>query len=274
MATVVSFHAHPDDESISTGGTLARAAAEGHRVVLVFATRGELGEVVDGFLDDGESLGVRREIETAASAEALGAHRVAFLGYHDSGMMDEPTNDDPSCFWQADIDGAAQLLAAILVEEAADVLTVYDDHGGYGHPDHIQVHRVGHRAAELAGTPSVYEVTMNRDHIRRVMEQAAAELAEQDFEAPDVTEDADFGSPEAIITTTVDVSDHLAAKRASMAAHASQIPEDSFFLSLPGDAFALTFGQEWFIRARGVPANDADDWLFASVPEDEDRRLA
>lgn len=262
MATIVSFHAHPDDESIATGGTIARAAAEGHRVVLVFGTRGECGEVADGFLGGTETLGQRRVEETHASAEALGASRVEFLGYHDSGMMDEPTNDDPACFWQADLSEAAGRLAAILSEEGADVLTVYDDHGGYGHPDHIQVHRVGHRAAELAGTPHVFESTMNRDHLRRIMEQAAAE--NPDFEGPDVSEDSDFGSPESIITTTVDVSAHLAAKRASMAAHASQIGEDSFFLTMAEDAFRAAFGQEWFIRTTPA-AEGTDDWL---VPAD------
>lgn len=153
MATLVSFHAHPDDESIQTGGTLAKAAAAGHRVVLVFATRGEHGEVADGFLDDEEHLAQRREKEAHASAEVLGAHRVAFLGYHDSGMMGTPENHHPGAFWQADLDEAAERLAAILEEERAEVLTVYDSDGGYGHPDHIQVHRVGVRAGALVGTP-------------------------------------------------------------------------------------------------------------------------
>src|SRR5688572_16699957 len=102
MATVVSFHAHPDDESIQVGGTLAKAAADGHRVVLVFATRGEHGEVEDGFLADGETLGERREAETMASADVLGAKRVDFLGYEDSGMIGTPENDRPEAFWQAD----------------------------------------------------------------------------------------------------------------------------------------------------------------------------
>ncbi len=258
MAAIVSFHAHPDDESIATGGTLARAAAEGHRVVLVFGTRGECGEVADGFLADGEALGDRREQEVASSASALGVHRVEFLGYRDSGMIDEATNDDPSCFWQADVDEAAARLSAILKDESADILTVYDSHGGYGHPDHIQVHRVGHRAAEMAGTPHVYESTMNRDHLRRVMEVAAAE--NPDFEGPDLDDESEFGSPESVITTTVDVEGWLGAKRASMAAHASQIPEDSFFLALPDEAFAMAFGNEWFIRT-SPPAPGTDDWL-------------
>ncbi|MDE0803214.1 MAG: PIG-L family deacetylase [Acidimicrobiales bacterium] len=269
MATIVSFHAHPDDESIATGGTLARASGEGHRVVLVFGTRGECGEVADGFLADGEALGDRRAQEVEASAAALGAHRVEFLGYRDSGMMGESTNDDPDCFWKADPEEAAARLGEILSEETADVLTVYDDHGGYGHPDHIQVHRVGHRAAELVGTPHVYESTMNRDHLRRVMEAAATD--DPDFEGPDLDDPeanggVEFGSPESVITTTVDVTDWLGAKRASMAAHASQIPEDSFFLSLPDDAFAMAFGNEWFIRT-SPPALGVEDWLLPAGVE-------
>lgn len=263
MGTLISFHAHPDDESIATGGTIARAVDEGHRVVLVFATRGEHGEVPDGFLDDGEALGSRREQETSASAAVLGVHRVDFLGYRDSGMAGEPTNDDPSCFWQADPDEAAARLAGILVEERADVLTVYDDHGGYGHPDHIQVHRVGHHAARLAGTPRVFESTMNRDHLRRLMAEAVAADPALAQEVPDVDSDAaTFGSPEELITTAVDVRPWLDRKRASMEAHTSQIPADSFFLTMPVDGFARAFGTEWYIQVVGEPASGAGDRLL------------
>src|SRR5262249_6986135 len=159
MSTLVTFHAHPDDEAIATGGVMARAAADGHRVVLVVATAGELGEVAEGVLSDGENLASRRKAEQERAAEILGVARVAYLGYHDSGMAGEPTNDAPGAFAAAPVDEAAARLAAILSEEDAEVLTVYDDNGGYGHPDHIQVHRVGVRAAELAGTPRVYEST-------------------------------------------------------------------------------------------------------------------
>jgi LmbE family N-acetylglucosaminyl deacetylase len=263
MATIVSFHAHPDDESIATGGTLARAADEGHRVVLVFATRGELGEVPEGFLADGEELWSRREQETAESARVLGAHRVEFLGYRDSGMQDEPTNGDPGCFWQADPDAAAERLAGLLREESADVLTVYDDHGTYGHPDHVQVHRVGVRAAELAGTAHVLESTFNRDAIRRMMDETAAEDApsgEAPPDPPDVEPDT-FGTPEAEITTVIDVTPWIARKRASMAAHASQIPPESFFLDMTEERFVRAFGTEWFIR-RGPAVDGVDDWLL------------
>ena len=264
MATLVSFHAHPDDESIATGGTIAKASKEGHRVVVVFATRGEHGEVEEGFLGDGEALGVRREAECHRSAEALGAHRVAFLDYVDSGMVGTPENDLPGSFWSADVEEAARRLADLLEEEDADVLTVYDDNGVYGHPDHIQVHRVGVRAAELAGTPRVFESTMNRDHLRRIMEQARESGLLPADEVPDMSEESTFGQPESVITTTVDVREFIAAKRASMAAHASQISETSFFLTIPEDAFLASFGWEWYIR-RGVPAGHRDEDLLAGL---------
>src|SRR5688500_2005209 len=149
MATLVCFHAHPDDESIATGGVMAKAADEGHTVVLVVATGGEEGEVPDGFLDEGELLGARRLLETNASAEVLGVQHVEWLGYRDSGMVDTETTKNPECFWQADVEEAAQKLAAILRKHDADVLTIYDWNGNYGHPDHVQVHRVGARAAEI-----------------------------------------------------------------------------------------------------------------------------
>jgi LmbE family N-acetylglucosaminyl deacetylase len=264
MATVVSFHAHPDDESIHVGGTLAKLSAAGHRVVLVFATRGEQGEVAEGFLAEGEALGQRREQEVARSAEILGAQRVEFLGYQDSGMIGTPENDRPEAFWQAPVDEAAERLATILREEDAVVLTAYDSDGGYGHPDHIQVHRVGQRAAELAGTPRFFEATMNRDHLRRVIEAGVESGAIPSDEVPDVSQESSFGRPESVITTTVDVSDFVSAKRASMLVHASQISEDHFFAKMPDDAFAASFGQEWFIR-HGVPEDHRDDDLLAGL---------
>ncbi|WP_026316211.1 PIG-L family deacetylase [Actinokineospora enzanensis] len=249
MATLVTFHAHPDDECINCGGVMRKAADEGHRVVLVVATRGELGEVEDGFLDPGEDLTSRRVAETHAAAEVLGVARVAFLGYTDSGMMGEPTNDVSGTFWTAPVEEAAARLAAILTEEAADVLTIYDDNGGYGHPDHIQVHRVGTRAAELAGTPRVYQATANRDSIK-AMQAAAQERGEAPVGPP---EDFEIGKPEAELTARVDVTKYLDAKRAAMRAHASQISEDSFFLAIPDEAFGFAFGIEWFIRAGQGP---------------------
>ncbi|OZM74446.1 GlcNAc-PI de-N-acetylase [Amycolatopsis antarctica] len=263
MATLVSFHAHPDDECIACGGVMRKAYEQGHRVVLVVATRGEHGEVAEGFLTEGESLWQRRVRETHAAAEVLGASRVEFLGYVDSGMMGRPTNDEPGSFWTAPVEEAAERLAAILREENAEVLTVYDDNGGYGHPDHIQVHRVGMRAAELAGTPRVYQSTSNRDEFVRhltVMAEEAERTGER-ADLPSVAEMSDFGKPEEELTAVVDVSAYLAHKRTAMRAHASQIAEDSFFLALPDDRFALAFGTEWFIRAGQGPGITETDLM-------------
>jgi LmbE family N-acetylglucosaminyl deacetylase len=251
MATLVTFHAHPDDESIAMGGVMAKASEQGHRVVLVVATRGEHGEVAEGFLDEGEELWQRRVQETVASAEILGVARVEFLGYVDSGMMGTPENDLPGSFWQADVEEAAARLAAILTEEEADVLTIYDENGNYGHPDHIQVYRVGLRAAELAGTPRVYMNTINRDHLKRTFTEAVESGA--DVPGDINPDELDIGVPEERITTTVDVRPWLARKRASMAAHASQIPESSFFLAMAPALFEVGFGQEWFVRVDAPP---------------------
>lgn len=269
----MSFHAHPDDECIQTGGTLAKAAAEGHRVVAVFATRGEHGEVDDGVLAAGESLADRRSAETARAAEILGIDRVEFLGYVDSGMEGTPENDAEGSFWSADLDEAAARLAAILRDEGATVLTIYDERGGYGHPDHVQVHRVGVRAAQLAGTPRVYEATVNRDAARRaIAEQRDAALASglEVAEGIEDPESFDIGMPESAITTEVDVSDYVAQKRAALAAHASQVGETSWFLAMPEEAFHRFFGREWYIRrdvpaaADGMetPASGMETWLW------------
>ena len=171
MSTLVCFHAHPDDEVISTGGTIARAAAEGHRVVLVVATNGDHGEVPDD-LAPGESLVDRRRAETDASARVLGIDRVVWLGYTDSGMTGWEQNADPNSFHLADPDEAGARLAEVLLAESADVLTIYDWHGNYGHPDHIAVHRVGLAASRLVPGVRVLEATMNRDAFVRMIEAA------------------------------------------------------------------------------------------------------
>jgi LmbE family N-acetylglucosaminyl deacetylase len=269
MATLVCFHAHPDDEAIATAGTMAKAHAAGHRVVLVTATRGEVGEVADGFLRPGEQLWERRVSELTAAAAAIGVDRLEFLGYTDSGMIGTPTNDDPSCFWQAPVDEAAERLARILRAEQADVLTVYDENGNYGHPDHIQVHRVGIAAAALAGVERVYEATVDRDAMRQMLELAltgggpGGEDEATVAQAKEMLADGGphMGSPSSSITTRVDVTPWLAVKRAAMAAHASQIGEDSFFRTMPDEAFDLAFGTEVFIRRGAAPGLAEQDVL-------------
>lgn len=263
MATLVCFHAHPDDEALQTGGTIARAAAEGHRVILVVATGGEHGET-PADLADGESLADRRRAEAEKSAVALGIERVAWLGYRDSGMTGWEQNGHPDAFMNADVEEAATRLATILREENADVVTTYDWHGNYGHPDHIGVHRVGHRAAELAGTPNVYEATINRDAVARAMDTARASgMDVPDFgseDSPNTDDGNPFGMAESELTTFVDVGAYVSHKREALRAHTSQIGADSFFFSMPDAAFEIMFGTEWFIR-KGADAGYKEDWL-------------
>lgn len=270
MATLVCLHAHPDDEAISTGGTMARASAEGHRVVLVVATNGDFGEVPDD-LGDGETLVDRRRSETERSAEVLGIHRVAWLGYSDSGMTGWEQNAHADSFHQADLDEAAERLAAILREESADVLTCYDWHGTYGHPDHIKVNTVGTRAGELVDGVRVLEATVNRDAMVAMFE--AAREAGAEMGGPDSDDDGEFdpngpaddgnpfGEPESALTLCVDVAAYVAQKRAAIAAHRSQITDSSFFMEMPPEAFGAAFGREWFIEQDATPPLRVG-WIF------------
>ncbi len=255
--TVVSFHAHPDDEALLVAGTLARLAAEGHRVVLVSATAGE-GGLASSSYGTADELAAHRREELQRSADAIGAARVEFLGYGDSGL--DGTAVPPhglAAFARADVDEAAQRLAAILREEGADVLTSYDPSGGYGHPDHVQVHHVAARAAELAGTPVVLEATVDQDLLRR-----AVRLAALVYRFPPEFDRAAFErayAPRAVLTHKVDVRAYTDRKRAAMAAHASQATADTgdrtlaALLRLPGPLYRRVLGREWFVE-RGRPA--------------------
>ncbi len=257
VSTLVCFHAHPDDEAISTGGLMAKAAAAGHRVVLVVGTRGEQGEPQAGVLNEGEALWERRVAETAASCAALGVDEPRFLGYEDSGMMGEPTNDNPSCFWQADEAEATARLAAILTEVEADTLTIYDDHGGYGHPDHIRVHQIGLAAGRAAGVEHIFEATMNRTRIIEAIRSQEVPVQEGGDSPPTEEEMQSFGTPAADISFAVNVVGVIDQKRASMMAHRSQIGPDSFFLNTEPEQFAAMFGEEFFnvpgVSATGGP---------------------
>ncbi len=263
MATIVFVHAHPDDEASGNGGSIARAAAEGHRVVLVVCTNGEHGESPDD-LGDGESLVDRRRTETQRSAQALGIARIVWLGYGDSGMTGWEQNDIATSFWRADMDEAAARLADVLREEEAAVVVLYDWHGGYGHPDHIQVHRVGHRAADLAGTAKRFESTFNRDAMARMIAEFPFE-GEEDFDPNGPADDGNpFGTPEAELHLAVDVSEYLPRKRAALAAHASQVTDVGGMLAMPEEAFRLAFATEWFIEP-GAPPGMRDGWLLDGV---------
>jgi LmbE family N-acetylglucosaminyl deacetylase len=265
VSTLVAFHAHPDDECITTGGTLARAVDHGHRVVVVYATRGEVGEAPEGLLAPGERLVDRRQVEVMRSAAALGVHRVEFLGYRDSGMQGTPDNDHPASFWQASVDAAAARLADLLRAERADVLLAYDENGNYGHPDHVQVHRVGVRAAELAGTPQVLEATINRDTVRGFIELMVASGEASWDDVPNLDDpDEIFGMPDEVITTRVDVRGWAERKLAAMRAHETQVGDLAPFLAMPVEVFREAMGTEFFIR-RGVPSDHRDDDVFAGL---------
>lgn len=245
--TLVSFHAHPDDEWLLTGGTLAGAAAEGHRVVLVVATCGEAG-LAPAAATGEEPLRRRRADELARAAVVLGCTEVVQLGYRDSGMQGRT----PGGFAQVPVEQAAADLAAVLRRQGADVLTVYDPAGGYGHPDHVQVHRVGVRAAELAGTPVVLEATVDRRllqwalWIARLIWRTPPEFVAQRFGQA-------YAAPDDI-THRVDVSAFTSRKRQAMAAHRSQATADTgdrtlaWCLRLPTPLFRLAFGHEWFVE--------------------------
>jgi len=276
MGTLVCFHAHPDDEAIATGGSMARAHAEGHRVVLIVATDGAHGEVPDD-LGAGETLTDRRRDETIASAAVLGVDRVEFLDYTDSGMTGWDQNSHDEAFCRADLDAVAARVAAVLREEHTDVFTIYDWHGGYGHPDHIQVHKVGCRAEEMVRSDlsnlRVLESTMNRDGMRRMI--ALAKEMGFDGAGPDGDDGEDFdpdspmddgnpmGTSEAELTLGIDVSDYTDSKLAAITAHRSQVSDSSFFLQMPPEIFAQAFGHEWFIE-HGQPLGLKIGWMFES----------
>jgi LmbE family N-acetylglucosaminyl deacetylase len=240
--TIVAFHAHPDDETLLTGGTLARAAAEGHRVVLVTATLGEAGLAATS-----DALGSRRHAELLQAADALGVARVETLGYADSGLDASATSGGR--FAEVPVDEAAARLAEILREEQADVLTGYDKNGGYGHPDHLQVHRVARAAAALTSTP-LLEATVDRTALRPLL--VVLRLAGRFLPS------LPFGDPTKVftarhdITHVSDVRDYWREKQTAMRAHASQseggtgIRTLSLLSRLPAPAFRAVCGREWF----------------------------
>jgi LmbE family N-acetylglucosaminyl deacetylase len=264
MATIVYCHAHPDDEASQTSGTMARAAAEGHRVVVVFATNGDHGEVAPDAVE-GETVADHRRREAEASAAAIGLARIAWLGYADSGMSGWEQNDHEGSLHRADLDEAAARLADVLDEEGADVVVGYDWHGGYGHPDHVKVHHVVRRAVELASQrPRLLESTTNRDEmIRLVAMGREAGMDVGDFDPAQPMDDGNpFGTPEDEITWRVDVSAYLDHRRASLEAHRSQATDIEMFLSMPSEVFELFFGHEHLIE----PGDDGpmrEGWPFA-----------
>ena len=261
--TLMAVHAHPDDEAIGTGGVLARYADEGVRTVLVTCTNGELGDAPGGIKpgDPGHDESVvvplrRRELE--ASCKVLGVSDLELLGYHDSGMMGWPQNDAPGCFWRTPVEQPAHRLADLMRAYEPDVVVTYDEKGFYGHPDHIQANRVTHAALDEWGVPAkLYYTAVARSSLRGLQDQLVAAGLERPI---DVEENPDFGTPDELVTTTVDCSAVANRKYASLAAHASQ-SDNIFFLQMGEELFATIMGSESFVRVR--------DHTNAALPEDD-----
>lgn len=247
--TLMLVHAHPDDEASTTGGILAKYAAEGIRTVLVTCTNGELGDTPsakpgDDHHDTDDVVAMRlRELED--SCKVLGVTHLELLGYHDSGMMGWETNDAPGSFWSMPVEQAAGPLVELFRTYQPDVVVTYDEVGFYGHPDHIQAHRITMAALEATGsTAKVYFPTFRRSS----MPEFAKRLEQAGIEMPDL-DASSFGVPDEAIGATIDCRAHATAKRAALAAHESQA-ENIFFLRIPTDDFTEAFGVEEFIRVR------------------------
>jgi N-acetyl-1-D-myo-inositol-2-amino-2-deoxy-alpha-D-glucopyranoside deacetylase len=285
-------HAHPDDESITTGATMAKYVAEGAHVTLVTCTLGEEGEVIPAELahlaaDRDDTLGAHRVGELAAAMAELGVTDHRFLGgagrYRDSGMMGAPTNDRAGCFWRADLDEAAAHLVAVVREIRPQVLVTYDPNGGYGHPDHIQAHRVAMRAAELAADPAfrpdlgaahtvgrVLWTCVPRSVIQGAFERLRA--ADREFPFPSIASADDIPGvvDDAEVAFTVDGGGYAERKEAALRAHFTQIAVDGPIFALSNELGQPVFSVEHFRPARGpvdqAPGGRRDD-VFAGLAD-------
>jgi LmbE family N-acetylglucosaminyl deacetylase len=260
--TLMAVHAHPDDEASGTGGLLAKCAAEGIRTVLVTCTDGRCGDAPGGVKpgeaghDPDEVIAIRqRELEE--SCAILGVDHLEQLGYHDSGMMGWPSNEAPGAFWTTPVEEAAAALTALIERYRPDVVITYDENGFYGHPDHIQTHRVTMAALASADAPSkVYWTTAPRsmfEQMAQTMRDLGADWDEDPNEPP-------IGVPDDQVTTFVDVRAFSGKKFAALAAHASQ-SENIFFLQMGEAKFDELMGVEAFLRVR--------DRTGAELPEDD-----
>ena len=273
-------HAHPDDETINNGATMAMYAALGAEVTLVTCTRGEEGEVLVSELShlassQSDLLGVHRETELRDAMIALGVKDFRFLGngsvkYRDSGMMGTEPNNRPDVFWQADLDSAAAHLVSVINEVKPHVLITYDEIGGYGHPDHIQAHRVAMRASELAQwkISKVYWNAMPES----VLAEGIAKMREigSDFFGAESVDDLPFAKDDALVTAMVDGTKYVDLKMKAMAAHATQIELDGPFFALSNNLGQQVWGHEYYSLVHGDKCEPFDSHgreldLFAGV---------
>jgi LmbE family N-acetylglucosaminyl deacetylase len=267
--TLMAVHAHPDDEATGTGGVLARAAAEGIQTVLVTCTDGACGDAPGGIKPgepghDPAMVVELRRLELEASCAVLKVSNLEMLGYADSGMMGWPNNDAPGSFWSTPVDEAAARLAELIERYQPDVVVTYDENGFYGHPDHIQAHRVTMAAVALTGVPAkVYWTTAPRSMMAefgRIMRELGA-----DWDEPGDDAQPEIGLPDEEITTWVDTTEFGGQKYEALAAHASQ-SENIFFLQMGQERFTELMGIETFVRVHdttGAPLPETD--LFAGL---------
>jgi len=282
--SLLLVHAHPDDETINNGATMAMYAAAGYNVTLVTCTRGEEGEILVPELahlaaDKEDALAPIREVELANAMAALGVTDHRFLGapdtrYRDSGMMGTPPNDRPVVFWQADLDSAAQQLVNIICEVKPQVLVTYDEFGGYGHPDHIKAHQVAMRAAALAqpqwDITKIYWNTMPRSVIQQGID--AMKAAGSDFMGVESADDLPFAKPDELVTTHIDGSAFVDQKMKAMASHPTQIALDGPFFALSNNVGLNVWGHEYYTLVKGEKCAPftAEGWesdLFAGITE-------
>ena len=259
-------HAHPDDEAISTGGVMMKAKAHGHRVVLVTATRGEVGEIYN--MDPEASrplLGEIRTEELKAAGEILGVDRIEFLGYRDSGMVDTADNKDPRSFHQARLDEAAAKLAVLIREERPDVVVTYAEDGVYGHPDHIKAYQVTNAALDLLEREGWAPKKLYYTAIpRSLMEAFASQMPEEAQRQNSNMRIA--GTPDELVTTRIDVHDYVDQKRKAFGAHVSQNDPNSWFTTMASQIYELAFGTEYYQLARGkLGAEPPEPDLFAGI---------
>jgi LmbE family N-acetylglucosaminyl deacetylase len=277
MKTRVAVHAHPDDETVTKGGTLARYSAEGVRTIIVTCTRGDLGEVDGARVPIEADVGTLRDRELEAAARCLGVSRLVNLGYLDSGMAGWAENHRPGAFFAADLAEAAGRLARIIWEERPQVLVSYDQTGGYGHPDHLKAHQVAVAAFALAAGGEVapaklyfvrFPLGWSRAFVRALRDagiDAPGSAPTGSDAGPDVHE---IGVPDHLVTTAIDISAHLPAKLAALTCHASQFPPSHFLRRMPPALAARLWHYEYFSRESGptnaVPGEPESD-LFAGL---------
>jgi N-acetyl-1-D-myo-inositol-2-amino-2-deoxy-alpha-D-glucopyranoside deacetylase len=252
MATLLLVHAHPDDESVSTGGVMMKAKAHGHRVVLITATRGEAGEIYN--MDEAASrprLGEIRTEELRKATEILGVDRQEFLGYRDSGMVDTDDNKNPRSFHQAPLQEAAARLAVFIREERPDVVVTYAEDGVYGHPDHVKAHHVAVAALDMLEREDLPVKKLYYTAIPRSMMEAFVQSMPEEAQRAMGGNMRIAGTPDELVTTKVDVHDYVERKRDAFRAHLSQNDPNSWFATMQDQIYELAFGTEYYQLARG-----------------------